>query len=336
MAAAMKTRSQALHCKVCKSIAKDGLKCQLCESVFHQSCAQSNNRINFIGNNSVTCCTNSEVKLDQKTDSEIECEFWDAISDQNLNATVKTMDVRIFNYLIKQKDLLISALYNEINMLREQICDRKKALPQKSTAEGEKISKAQKTRPTTSKIDNAANNQKVPLKQTIVAPIANTQNTVNKQHQAQETELLTARDSPRRIDANKESTTKPDASLDEKKWTTVTKKKSNKGKTQKQLVFGSKTTPGNSTLKVVPKKAYLYVTRLCLTTTEEALTAFLMKDFPEVTCEMLSNNYSSQYGRFKVTVNLQNLQQILHPDVWPAGVQVFRFFHPRRKQTESR
>lgn len=320
MASSVKTRAHALLCKECKSTAKEGLKCILCGSLFHHSCVQSNKQIIFVEKNKITCCAKGEVKPDLKMDSEIEMEFWGAISEHNPDVPVKTMDIRIVNYIIKQKDCLIETLQSEVKVLREQFLDSKK--PQKiqtSVDIDAKKTNETKSRPML-KTAGIPKNQDALAKH--VTAKANNVNKV-KVNELQAPDSITSKTNEK-VDKKEDNT-----------WIHVSRKKPTKAKKQNPIIIGNKLGADNSNIKAAPRKAYLYVTRLSNTTTQEALTTFLQKDVPEVACEELPNKYPSHFKRFKVTVHLENLKKILHPDVWPSGVEVTRFFHPRRKAIES-
>lgn len=84
-----------------------------------------------------------------------------------------------------------------------------------------------------------------------------------------------------------------------------------------------------SNIKVVPKKSFLYVSRLYPSTKCEDVVKLLKNEFPEVLCETLTTKYPEHYAFFKVTLNLNNLSRAMNPDFWPNGCYVSRFFRPR-------
>ena len=104
-------------CKRCKNVPKESfLKCVNCGSVFHKGCAKLLKSVSFVSDNTITCC-DSITTL--PTESESDQEFWDALSDPDNG--VRTMDIRIVHYIIKQKDTIISQLNNQLKVLNEQV-----------------------------------------------------------------------------------------------------------------------------------------------------------------------------------------------------------------------
>ncbi|KAJ4448109.1 hypothetical protein ANN_10121 [Periplaneta americana] len=110
----------------------------------------------------------------------------------------------------------------------------------------------------------------------------------------------------------------------QEKWTTVVKRGVKQAEPQKRIVVNGKNINKDSKLKTVPKKAFLFVTRLDPTTTSNMLTDFVKDIFPEVICDSLESKYPEYYSSFKVTINMENLDKALNPDLWPAGVLVTR------------
>lgn len=84
-----------------------------------------------------------------------------------------------------------------------------------------------------------------------------------------------------------------------------------------------------NTLKSVPKKAFLHVSRMVPGTKAEDLAAFLKPKAPEVECEVLQSKYPDKYTSFKVTVDLHSLEKLKNAEDWPDGTRVSRFFHKR-------
>lgn len=116
-------------------------------------------------------------------------------------------------------------------------------------------------------------------------------------------------------------------------WKVVTKAKHKPRPTQQKkgsIIIGTSENDA-SQLKAIPKKAYLYVTRLMKNTEATVLQKYLKTEFPEVECTKLENNFDSNYERFKVTINYSNLEKSHNAHIWPVGAHVSRFFHPRRK-----
>lgn len=100
----------------------------------------------------------------------------------------------------------------------------------------------------------------------------------------------------------------------------------------RKFVIGS----GNTDkLKTVPKKAYLFVSRLDPSTTTDDLQALLRDRFPEVLCEQMASKYPQYYSSFKVTIYLHRLGDAMDPGNWPDGCYISRFFHRKSGTSTS-
>ncbi|KAJ3646257.1 hypothetical protein Zmor_023851 [Zophobas morio] len=88
-------------------------------------------------------------------------------------------------------------------------------------------------------------------------------------------------------------------------------------------------------IKTIPKKAFLYVSRISKETRVDTLCDYLKTSFPEVKCEQLENKFESAFTRYKVTIDYCNLDKSKDPAVWPKGVEVGRFFHPRKRENAA-
>ncbi|EFA13122.1 hypothetical protein TcasGA2_TC006836 [Tribolium castaneum] len=80
-------------------------------------CAQLYKGITVIDEATVSCCDNVLCDNEVNADDE-DHEFLDAISEL---ATEKAIDIRIFHFVIKQKNALIKELHGKINLLNEHI-----------------------------------------------------------------------------------------------------------------------------------------------------------------------------------------------------------------------
>nr|CAH7749298.1 unnamed protein product [Callosobruchus chinensis] len=99
-------------CKRCKCTAQSGLKCIKCDTVIHMGCVKYLKNVTVLDNEQIICCND---KTSEKTDPDGDSEFFDALAQQAVDFKV---DIRIFNYIIKQKDQLIRELYDKIEILK--------------------------------------------------------------------------------------------------------------------------------------------------------------------------------------------------------------------------
>ena len=83
-------------------------------------------------------------------------------------------------------------------------------------------------------------------------------------------------------------------------------------------------------LKAIEKKVTIYVSRLHPDTTLDNVETFLKSSFPEANCEMGHSKYPANYSSFKITINENNYNHIMNPNIWPNGAYINRFF--RKKQ----
>lgn len=127
--------SDPLHCKRCKARLVNGLKCSDCQNYFHLSCAKLMNSVQFVDEETIKCCDNSgETSTASASDTEltamtVDVAFHEAISE--LADSENKVDIRIFRYVIKQKDDIISELRGHVKLLQNQI----ESLGRKSTME---------------------------------------------------------------------------------------------------------------------------------------------------------------------------------------------------------
>ncbi|KAG5870631.1 hypothetical protein JTB14_034883 [Gonioctena quinquepunctata] len=151
------------NCKKCKRTLINGVKCINCESYYHASCARNCSFIKSISEDSITCCESS-VKTVSNLESDNGQAFFDAIGQLSPE---KKVDISIFTYVVKQKDLIIDELRQKIKMLNDKI-DQLKNIEKVSTtntAESkkvlEKVSYAKKTLQTSAPINEPATSRGV-------------------------------------------------------------------------------------------------------------------------------------------------------------------------------
>nr|CAI5865769.1 unnamed protein product [Callosobruchus analis] len=114
MSAPSSSGNSHLQCKKCKAKVIADVKCVVCNSSFHKSCARAIN-LKSSDENTVTCCEKNARSNDKDDDHD----FFDAIED--LADSNNRIDVRIFNYVLKQKEIIIKELRDRIDLLNGQI-----------------------------------------------------------------------------------------------------------------------------------------------------------------------------------------------------------------------
>lgn len=104
-------------------------------------------------------------------------------------------------------------------------------------------------------------------------------------------------------------------------WVNVKRKKSYRN--NKRSITGS---CDSIELKAVPKKSFLFVSRIRPNTDKSALKAHLVQYFPEAEVEDLTSSYPEVYKSFKVIVNQTSFEDALDSSKWPSGAYVTKFF----------
>lgn len=116
-------------------------------------------------------------------------------------------------------------------------------------------------------------------------------------------------------------------------WELVNRRR---GRARKGRKHGDSAIVGTSELsgklKSVPKTVSLYVTRLSPETSAADVGAQLMSRFPEIKAVEMPSKFPEIYKSFKVTLNRDNYEAVMAPEIWPAGVRVDRFFYRREQK----
>lgn len=320
--AAGNTSSISVLCKKCKSKVNTGLKCIKCDSYFHPSCAKLKN-VKIIDNLSVNCCESDDLNIDNA--------FFLAM--RNLWNEDKKVDISIFQYIVKQKDMVIDELKDKIRILNNQI-ELLQTINNSVTSVSNVISE-QKILEVSSRDKNVRDkrNERRPQKQT------DSQENVNINRVPENTAFVTRNEVSAAIElAESERKMKNYINLTtdlastsqsrKEEWNEVVKRKSNKRK----IIIGNN--KESNSIKTVPKYVVLHVYRLDPQTTVNQLSNLLQINFPEVKCEKLISRLSELYSSFKVTILEHNFAKAMDPNIWPDGACVSKFFMKRKVETQ--
>lgn len=315
-------------CKRCNKNVVTGLKCYKCDNMYHVSCSKLANNVKQTNGGDIICC---ETQNDCITNEDDEVPFLDTI-DETANEE-KLVDAKVFKYIIKQKDIIIGELREKIKLLYVQIDLMNKCHESRTCFnEGESKNKRTQINGVTKSAPAKTNQIKMPLAED---NSRNVNKPVNEKKDASREQLKTEyRDKLKTTPTEPKATTSgngPSETVSKNNfndkpktdtWTTISKRKNHHNK--KPLVGEA----GNSEIKSIPKKAFLFVSRLHPKTTNKQLEDYLRPRFPEVCVEV--ENFSKNpeyYASYKVTVNLENLEKVLQPNQWPRGAYISRFFH---------
>lgn len=94
-----------IQCKRCKNKIVTYVKYLFCDSCYHISCAK-HSKFQFIDKNSVKCCEVGQVN--NVVDDEADNKFFGAM-ESLATLTDNKIDISIFKYILKQKNLIITA-----------------------------------------------------------------------------------------------------------------------------------------------------------------------------------------------------------------------------------
>lgn len=277
------------------------------------------------GENSNAKCE-SEVNSNLSQGSEVkdtDSDFFDALS--SVSNTDNMVDIRIFKYIIRQKDFIITELKDRINSLQQLmhsglsdqghgLSSKTKTIVQRSD---ECILDKNSDLPATSS-DNVQPDASLGSKLTD----STTQLNVSKvsAHVSMQSASISNCNNDTKLPAESVSTNGKGL------WSQVVK--SNR---KRVTVVGKSEKSDAPKLQGVPKITSLHVYRLPPSTKAENIINLLKPSFPEAKCEQLQSRHPEVYSSFKVDIFEDNLDSALNPNMWPNNVCVRRFFLPRVK-----
>ncbi|KAK9687292.1 hypothetical protein QE152_g36547 [Popillia japonica] len=107
-------------------------------------------------------------------------------------------------------------------------------------------------------------------------------------------------------------------------WSNVLKQKRRRNN---KFITGSS---NNSQIKTIPRKSFLFVSRIDPETDEKILKSHLVQFFKEAEVDELTSSHPEIYKSFKISIDQSNFDAALDPSKWPSGAYVTKFFRPRR------
>lgn len=307
-------------CKRCKSKVASGIKCIICKRMFHNSCAKKMANIVNIDEHTVKCCEIQDDIVNDEASITTEA-FFEAIND-NVDGNNK-IDLRIFKYVVKQKDDVIRQLEERIKLLetRTEFVTRNNEV---------NVSEQQTVIHNTNQMNIQNKEQKVNyvkkghMKISSAENVGNFGNSVSVSADMEHGELVNVpgENTKFQVKNGEKDDTKSS-------WVEIVRKRN------RPVVIGSnEVTSNNSKLKGIPKMVSFHVYRFAPTTTVEEVLSYLKPNFPEVTGEQLQSKYPELYASFKINVNENNTKEILKPNTWPENVCVRYFFNiPKTNKT---
>lgn len=344
-------------CKRCgKNTVKNYFKCVKCGSVFHQSCAKLFKGLQILNDSSAICCESNTNESDA---------FFDALEKLSEDNRI---DLSILNYIVRQKDNLISELQEKIKILNDHINLLNTFHIRKDTIKEceQKLIDTKVPYDTTKTILNKTSDKKLCTHKTADIYTTN-KNKHKKSSTAQNStdsclsNVVAANKKPNLITNTQLShdlmTVESQLTMD--KYINLTKEKecqaphedisadsetvvpgadhsgnnwmAARNKKRRRPVVTGNNIEAVSRVKGVPKMIALHVYRLSPSTTVKDLEEHLQNTFTEVSCEALVSKHPNLYSSFKVHILETNFKKAMDPKLWPYGCCIQRFFEIAKK-----
>lgn len=300
------TERAEIICRTCKRKVVSFVKCVNCDSYYHSGCAKKL-KLPRIGEKLTKCCTNSDFE-DDKTDG-----FFEALENLSTSSDNK-IDINIFKYVIRQKNVLINELNDKIKLLNQMLdittqqmrseFPKKMGIPLHVSSEDTGLSKYSS-----------------PVAEP--APVSEEDSNLISDKTGQNSECAKI-DSKSKVQQSKDKT--ESSSNKNNDWHKVThKKNTNHRKFRPSLVVGSY--DGTSDVSGIERRIAFHVSNLKPETTIDNIRSFLNKNFKDVGCEAIKSKRPNEYASFKVTLLRSEKEKALDATNWPNNASVRYFFH---------
>ncbi|CAH0561696.1 unnamed protein product [Brassicogethes aeneus] len=292
-------------CKYCKkNVVTTVIKCSICESVFHPSCALRVAGLVVIGSNYlVKCCAQySEVM---------------STAQPFVNDLLSAKD-----QLVKSKDRIISELkekeailMDNINLLKEKIMNIQK--PTVAVNSGNVVTKTSAETVANSSSNKPALTEQLQVPNLILKshnqnknkPNLNSRNQNVIEKKGVNSGILQAQASLKMQELIN-LVADPHSACNNDDWQTVHGRK----KGRKFMVGNNKTTNG---IQTIPRYVSLHISRLAPDTRPAVLQSILQPIFKDVKCEEHISKHPEVYGSMKVTIRKEELQKAWKREIWP-------------------
>nr|CAI5858069.1 unnamed protein product [Callosobruchus analis] len=274
------------------------------------------------------------LENEQKPDPDSDSELFDALEEQAADSKV---DIRIFNYIIKQKDQLIGELYDKIEILKSNIKLLENNTSTKHNIENSKNVHSKSSTKNTTNIPAVTHAEKE-HRPTDLQGVSNkhvASAILNEQTKLKFNEIINLTKDQRDGQAASEPGSSSmkrivSAGVDDDsggEWKKVERKPR-----RRNVVIGNR---DDTNIKGVPKYTYLHVYRIDKATTVESLTELLANYFPEVICESITPKHPEMYSSFRIGIYDRNFRKAMDPEIWPSGACVSRSLFLKRKNNEN-
>lgn len=318
---------------------------QLWQQLSSKLCKKRN--FKTVSDNSIICCEKSHENNGSTTD----VEFFDAI--ERVCDKEKKIELGIFTYIIKQKDMIIKELNDKIQILNEHInsltiskqnnCDNSFNRINNLTSDHRNsgmrgpTTKIRKDPPTKTKKDSPSSSDKCNVNQKPILQSDVAYAVKQAEHQLvldsiinvskddwKVTEIQPKKDG---IDSKSQVILESCTNLVKDNPKALENLPKQRNNSRRNVIIG---TDRNTSLEAVPKFVSLHVYRLKPEITVSELTELLKPHFPEVKCETLQSRHPKIYSSFKVNIFSKHFSKAMDSSLWPYGTCVSRFFSKRK------
>lgn len=313
-------------CKRCRNPAPNGISCIKCGTVSHKSCLKELQKkfkyITFIDGDKVNCCLEENC---------MESSLTPAITSAPESSKLSDFEHLKFNHLqeileqkdfaIKQMELVIRNQNIAIEALKEQI-DLLKTLK----TVGAKVPPVE-----------VHSNKKVvqkPNVETSVGKDVKGKAPANKAGPSSKSVITASQVSAAVHDAHAFRVCEDAVSLGNVSTNKYMKSTGRPGTKSRAILTGSMSNTVACPIKattITPMK-HFHITKLEPNTDAICLKQYLCQFVPNVEVVKLSVRNPQMYSSFKVSVMASEEQLLLNSDIWPQGVNINRFFLPRKRQ----
>lgn len=312
------------RCGKCKSKVNSGPKCISCGTTYHVSCSKLLNRIKFISDDSIKCCSSSDSQASQISQAG-DGESANGESDQY-------NEVKYLKTILAQKDIIIDELREKNALLKQQITLLNTVANLNSVISSFSVSH-KKVSCDTAFSDAALDAAKT---EQVDDPNIQKQNMVTINVHPSKDKLSYA-------DAIK---SKPDNNMKNRSDDTVQIAKPRK---RNPLILGTSELSANMVVdpemetddfvavKRPIRKCHIHITRVNPNTKIDKIESYIYDNFkkissseqPHIELTKLVTKFPTKYSSFKLSVDASLQSVLMDPSFWPSQVAVRRFFQPR-------
>lgn len=325
-------------CIRCKKPVGTGVRCLRCGTLSHKSCLKSLKHVTFFENNTCHCCPlvapktcpliHKEMETN-KTQNDMEIEMYRQ-KVQSLEIIIKEKD-----NTIKFQDVAIKSLNDQINLLKSVNIMFKNANhiqnepPTSST--NHEINNSLLARPaiTSNNLDKGNNFDTNEIKGAIHTAQTKQKcdELINLQKGNEVSALnLEVKKSTKSIQQDKFKTSNYTHTLDE------TTTSSNNPPKPKNILVGNGVFNEECPFKAASFNSHkhFHVTNIEVDVGEKSLQEYLMNFAPDVKVLKINSRNPRYYSSFKVSVPVNQVENLLNSAIWPNGTIVNHFFYSKR------